>query len=112
MSYVVINALTVPEGGGPEIEKRFEARKHSVDNAPGFEGFQLLRPVKGEERYFVLTQWKDEESYVHWRDGESKYLHAHGNPTDDKEDRKGEPVATNSQLLEFDVVLDSQVADD
>ena len=51
VSVVVINALDVPEGGGAEIERRFAARRHSVDGAPGFEGFQLLRPVAGESRW-------------------------------------------------------------
>lgn len=51
MSIIKINALSVPEGRGEEIEKRFAARKHAVDSAPGFEGFQLLRPTAGEDRY-------------------------------------------------------------
>ena len=55
MSVVKINAIEVPEGSGPELEARFAARKHSVDGEPGFEGFQLLRPVAGENRYFVVT---------------------------------------------------------
>src|SRR5699024_4480031 len=57
MSVVKINAIHVPEGAGPELEARFAARKHAVDSAPGFEGFQLLRPVAGEDRYFVVTTW-------------------------------------------------------
>ena len=52
MSIIKINALTVPEGQGPELEKRFDARKHVVDDAPGFKGFKLLRPTAGERRYF------------------------------------------------------------
>jgi len=53
--------------------------------------------VKGEDRYFVVTRWADEESYAAWRDGEARA--AHGG------DRK--PVATGAELLEFEVVLDS-----
>ncbi|SMG33001.1 Heme-degrading monooxygenase HmoA [Corynebacterium pollutisoli] len=97
MSIVKINAITVPEGAGPQLEERFAARKHAVDSAPGFEGFQLLRPVQGDDRYFVVTRWADEESYAAWRDGEARA--AHGG------DRQ--PVATGAELLEFEVVLDS-----
>lgn len=100
MSIVKINALTVPEGQGPELEKRFAARKHVVDDAPGFEGFQLLRPTAGEDRYFVLTQWADEESYVAWRDGDARKAHQ-----GEGEAKKPAPVATNAELLEFEVVL-------
>ena len=50
MTVVKINAIEVPPGAGPELEKRFAHRAHAVDNQPGFLGFQLLRPVKGEDR--------------------------------------------------------------
>lgn len=95
MSVVKINAISVPEGAGPELEARFAARKHSVDSSPGFEGFQLLRPTAGEDRYFVVTTWQSEEHFAAWRDGRAKETHA-------GEGRK--PVATGAQLLEFEVV--------
>lgn len=101
MSIVKINAISVPEGAGPELEKRFATRKQAIDSQPGFEGFQLLRPVAGEDRYFVVTRWADEESYNAWRDTEmaSGTHGAHGG------ERK--PVASGATLLEFEVVLDS-----
>ena len=40
MSVVKINAINVPEGAGPELEKRFAARAHTVDSSPGFEGIE------------------------------------------------------------------------
>src|SRR3954466_16259250 len=67
MPVVKINAISVPEAAHEELEKRFSNRAHTVDGTPGFLGFQLLRPVKGEERYFVVTQWEDEESFAAWR---------------------------------------------
>lgn len=76
MSVVKINAIHVPEGHGAELEKRFAARKHSVDGSKGFEGFQLLRPVKGDDRYFVVTTWADEESFQDWAANGAKAAHA------------------------------------
>lgn len=101
MSIVKINAITVPAGAGAELEQRFAARQHAVDSAPGFEGFQLLRPVAGEERYFVVTQWADEAAYNAWRDAE-KSKGGHGAHGSDKK-----PVSTGATLLEFEVVLGS-----
>src|SRR5436305_938077 len=69
MSVVKINAIEVPEGAGPELEKRFAARMHAVDQQPGFLGFELLRPVSGETRYFVYTKWETEEHYQAWAKG-------------------------------------------
>ena len=98
MSIVKINAISVPEGAGEELERRFAARKHAIDSQPGFEGFELLRPVKGEDRYFVVTRWADQESYDAWWESEGRGAHGgHGG------DRK--PVATAASLLEFEVVF-------
>jgi len=97
MSVVKINAISVPEGAGPELEKRFSNRAHTVDGAKGFLGFQLLRPVSGDDRYFVVTQWLDEESFAAWRDGDAKVAHA---------GERANPVSSGSSLLEFEVVLD------
>lgn len=107
MSIVKINAITVPEGSGEELEKRFANRQHAVDHAPGFEGFHLLRPVAGEERYFVVTYWADQSSYEAWRDGDARTAHQapQGEP-------KRRPVASGADLLEFDVVLSSTPATD
>lgn len=93
MTVVKINALTVPAGQGAEIEARFAARKHAVDKAPGFIGFQLLRPVSGETRYFVVTTWESEEDFAAWRSARAEDAH---------DSRK--PVATGAELLEFEVV--------
>ena len=97
MPVVKINAISVPPQAGPELERRFGDRAHAVQGAPGFLGFQLLRPVSGEERYFVVTQWTDEESFAAWRDGDARAAHA---------GEHGKPVSRGASLLEFEVVLD------
>jgi heme-degrading monooxygenase HmoA len=95
VSVVKINALSVPAGAGSELEARFAARKHSVDSAPGFEGFQLLRPTGGETRYFVITTWASEEDFQAWRNQRTPHTPAGpGSPT----------LSTQSALLEFEVV--------
>jgi heme-degrading monooxygenase HmoA len=97
MPVVKINAISVPPQAGPELEKRFAARAGAVEGTPGFLGFQLLRPVAGEERYFVVTQWEDEESFAAWRDGPA--IEAHSG-------ERAKPVSSGADLLEFEVVMD------
>lgn len=63
MTVVKINAIEVPEGAGPELEKRFANRKHAVDGQPGFISFELMRPVAGETRYFVVTRWESDAAF-------------------------------------------------
>lgn len=105
MSVVKINAIHVPAGSGSELEQRFAARAGTVDKSPGFLGFQLLRPVAGDERYFVVTHWETEEAFAAWRDGSAKAAHA----TPEGEAPK-RPVASGADLLEFEVVLDVKPA--
>ncbi len=96
-----INAISVPEGAGAELEKRFAGRAGTVEGQPGFLGFQLLRPVAGDTRYFVVTQWETEEAFAAWRDGDARAAHA---TPEGEAPRK--PVASGADLLEFEVVLD------
>lgn len=93
MSVVKINAIHVPAARGADLEARFAGRAHDVDQQIGFESFQLLRPVKGEDRYFVVSTWASEEAYQEWRNGQTGMTHGGSNP-----------VASGADLLEFEVV--------
>lgn len=95
MPVVKINAIEVPEGAGPELEKRFAARQGAVENAPGFLAFELLRPVNGENRYFVYTRWESEEAFQAWSSSSAREAHS---------GERARPVATGASLLEFEVV--------
>jgi heme-degrading monooxygenase HmoA len=98
MAVVKINAIEVPEGAGPELERRFAGRLHAVEHQPGFLGFELLRPVAGESRYFVYTRWDSEEAYQAWANGPAKEAHAGA---------RAKPVASGATLLEFEVVQEA-----
>lgn len=98
MQVVKINALKVPSGAGRELEERFRHRRHVVDDQPGFLGFQLLRPVRGEDRYFVVTYWESDQAFRAWANGPGIETHA-GYHSD--------MVATGASLLEFEIVLDA-----
>jgi heme-degrading monooxygenase HmoA len=66
VSVIRINAITVPAQGGEELARRFASRAGAVDNAPGFEGFELLRPTDGRDTWLVVTRWADEDSFQAW----------------------------------------------
>src|SRR4051794_14360365 len=134
MSIVRINAIEVPEARREVLEQRFAARLGAVDKAPGFEGFELLRPTgDAESRYFVVTHWRSVEDFEAWvasddfgrghssagagpgaAEGGSAERsdgggHAGGGPPGGGHpEHAGGPVATGSAVLEFDVVLTSQ----
>jgi heme oxygenase (mycobilin-producing) len=95
MAVVKINAIEVPEGAGPELEQRFANRLHAVDGQKGFLSFELLRPVSGESRYFVMTHWETDEDFQAWLTGPGVAAHS---------GERARPVGTGSALLEFEVV--------
>jgi heme-degrading monooxygenase HmoA len=96
MAVVKINAIEVPEEAGPELERRFAARFESVASSPGFLGFELLRPVAGEKRYFVYSRWETDEHFQAWRTGRARESHPEG---------REKPVSTGASLLEFEIAL-------
>ncbi len=80
---------------------RFAARLGSVEGSPGFISFELLRPVAGEDRYFVYTKWESEQAYQQWAEGGAAAAHAGGSK---------KPVATGASLLEFEVVQETSAS--
>lgn len=100
MAVVKINAIEVAPERGAELEERFARRASEVERMPGFLGFELLRPVSGETRYFVYTRWESEDAYRSWRDS-SAFTRGHAQAS---RDRGEAPVAQGSSLLEFEVV--------
>ncbi len=108
MTYVAINVLTVPDGGGELLEQRFAARKGSVDTAPGFLSFELLKPMAGTDDYLVLTRWRSQQDFEAWTTSQS-FRHGHATATDRDQSRPSS--ATASMIWAFDVVQESWPTD-
>jgi heme oxygenase (mycobilin-producing) len=107
VSYVAVNVLSVPEGRGEVLEQRFAARQGSVDTAPGFEHFELLRPVEGTSDYLVYTRWRSEADFVAWRDGQ-RFTDGHAAATDRPAAER--PAASGSTIWAFEVAQESSAA--
>ncbi|GAA0966274.1 mycobilin-forming heme oxygenase MhuD [Actinocorallia libanotica] len=115
ISVVKINALTVPEGMGPELEKRFAARAGLVEGSEGFEGFELLRPTDGTDRYLVYTRWSSEEAFQAWTKSQA-FSQGHAKAAADAQQNAGQgaghghghghggPAASGAELWGFEVI--------
>ncbi|KAJ1684405.1 hypothetical protein LUZ63_020160 [Rhynchospora breviuscula] len=66
MTVVKINAITVQPDSGDELAQRFAARAGAVDDADGFEGFELLKPTDDRTQWLVVTRWRDEAAFEAW----------------------------------------------
>jgi heme-degrading monooxygenase HmoA len=100
MTIVRINAIQVGEDRGEELARRFAARAGAVDQADGFEGFELLRPTDGRDTWLVMTRWRDQAAFESWV-ASPAFAHGHRGATATP---KGTPVATHSELWSYDIV--------
>ena len=101
MTFVAINVLAVPEGAGQTLEQRFERRAGSVERAPGFQRFELLRPLEGTEDYLVYTRWADRASFDAWTASQS-FAAGHGQASARSASER--PAASGSTIWSFEVV--------
>lgn len=121
MSVVKINVLSVPESMRAELERRFAGRAGLVDQADGFEGFELLRPVDGTDRYLVYTRWRSEEDFRRWTESRS-FGEGHAQAAADAGRAAGHgsgqgpghgqgPAAEASELWSFEVIEQAAAAE-
>lgn len=105
MSVVKINVLTVPPEMRDEIERRFAGRAGMVESADGFEGFELLRPAEGTDRYLVYTRWRSEEDFQRWHESQA-FRRGHEQAERDRESgtEHRSPAATDSEIWSFEVI--------
>jgi heme oxygenase (mycobilin-producing) len=102
MTVIKINAITVPSDSGDELAKRFAARAGAVDDRPGFEGFELLKPTDDRTTWLVVTRWADDASFQAWVNSPA-FGHGHRSEAE----RSGEPapahVGVSSELWSYEV---------
>jgi heme-degrading monooxygenase HmoA len=99
VTVIKINAITVPEGSGDELARRFASRAGAVDGQDGFEGFELLQPTDGRNVWLVVTRWRDDDAFNAWVSSPS---FAHGHAGADKPNpHGGGPVSVGSELWSY-----------
>jgi len=102
MSVVKINAIEVPDGMGDKLEERFAARAGEVENMPGFEGFELLRPTDGRDQWLVITRWRDDEAFQAWVSSPG-FAEGHRSAVERAGGTAPEPVSTHSEVWSYEV---------
>jgi len=104
VTVIKINAITVPEGSGDELGKRFAARAGAVDDQDGFEGFELLEPTDDRTTWLVITRWRDEDAFQAWVNSPA---FGHGHQGTDRPHPQGGPVSVSSELWSYEVSTSS-----
>jgi heme-degrading monooxygenase HmoA len=100
MTVIKINAITVSRESGDELAHRFAARAGAVDDADGFEGFELLKPTDDREQWLVITRWRDEQSFQAWL-GSQSFAHGHRSAAERQDGAAPQPVARHSEVWSY-----------
>jgi len=66
LSFVTLSKFRVANGLSDEVRDAFVQRPHLVDDAPGFERMEVVRPVDDPDEFWLLTWWSDEASFRSW----------------------------------------------
>lgn len=110
MTVIKINALTVPAEMGDEVARRFAARAGSVDDADGFEGFELLKPEDDRTTWLVVTRWRDNAAFEAWRNSGAAQ-EAHQAPPHEAGGAEGEapprPMGLSAELWSYSIEVSS-----
>ncbi|MBV8463176.1 MAG: antibiotic biosynthesis monooxygenase [Acidimicrobiales bacterium] len=106
MSVIKINAITVRQGSGDELARRFAHRAGAVDRVDGFEGFELLRPEDDRDVWLVVTRWRDDAAFDAWV-ASPAFAHGHAGaeaaPATGRSE-PAQPVGVHSELWSYRVV--------
>jgi heme-degrading monooxygenase HmoA len=97
-----INAITVPADSGDELAQRFAARAGAVDDADGFEGFELLKPTDERTTWLVVTRWRDDEAFTAWMSS-SAFSQGHRSSSEREGGAPAGPVGVSSELWSYEV---------
>lgn len=97
-AFAVRSRFVIANGMVEEVRAAFRNRPHLVDAAPGFVKMAVLSPSDRPEEIWLMTYWRDRQSYVDWH-GSHLYRSSHaGIP-------KGlKLVGAETQIRHLDVV--------
>jgi heme-degrading monooxygenase HmoA len=62
------------------VRGAFRDRPHLVDAASGFLGMEVMSPLDGQAEIWLLTRWRDEQSYRLWHRGHDYHQSHRGIP--------------------------------
>lgn len=104
MTVIKINAITVAADSGDELAHRFAARAGAVDDADGFEGFELLKPTDERTQWLVVTRWRDEDAFRAWMSSPA-FSHGHRSEQERQGGDAPKPVGVTSEVWNYEVAV-------
>jgi heme-degrading monooxygenase HmoA len=65
----------------PALEQAFRGRAHLVDRHAGYRGLELLRSIREDGRYVLLTRWRSQQDFrAYMKSGDHQRAHQRSHP--------------------------------
>lgn len=64
--FVALSRFTVANGMTEQVKRAFMERPHLVDQASGYVRMEVISPLDCPEEIWLITYWRDEESFKTW----------------------------------------------
>lgn len=100
MMIIALSRFTIANGMIDEVRTAFSGRPHLVDQVIGFLGMEVMSPHDKPAEIWLVTRWRDEQSYRDWHHGHEYHESHKGIP----KGLKLVPGSTEVRL--FDVFAD------
>lgn len=65
-TFLALSRFKVRNGMSSEVRDAFLQRPHLVDSADGFVRMDVVSPTGDDAEFWLLTYWRDENSFREW----------------------------------------------
>jgi heme-degrading monooxygenase HmoA len=107
MEFVSRSEITVPVAEMPALERAFRERARHVDSHSGFVGLELLRDIRDNGRYVLVTRWASRADFTaYMKSGD--HARAHERPHEGLGPVGNSARPGAAKLEQFHVVLEER----
>ena len=64
--YVAVSRFKIRNEMSRDVAAAFQNRPHMVDGADGFMRMDVISPAEDDSEFWLITYWRDEESFRRW----------------------------------------------
>ena len=77
---IALSRFTLANDMADEVRAAFRQRPHLVDEVSGFLGMEVMSPIDTPSEIWLVTRWRNEESYRSWHRGHAYHESHRGIP--------------------------------
>lgn len=104
-NFVAVNYITCSEDYRQRFEELFATRAKAIDLMPGFIDMHVLKPMKEDGDYLIVSYWETEDAFKDWTRSEA-FLEGHKRGFADlaKAKAEGKPAPMSSDFRTYMII--------